>query len=113
MTAPASAYPILPLRDIVVFPGMVVPLFVGRDKSVRALESVVKTDNRILLASQKNGSQDETTQEDIFLVGTVATVLQLLRLPDGTVKVLVEVWSAPKSPATAKIPIFMKPMWKY
>jgi len=84
------SYPVLPLRDIVVFPGMVVPLFVGREKSVKALESVVKTDNRILLVSQKNGSQDEPTPEDIYDVGTIATVLQLLRLPDGTVKVLVE-----------------------
>ncbi len=85
-----SVLPILPLRDIVVFPGMVVPLFVGREKSVRALESVVKANNRILLVSQKNGSQDIPTKEDLFRVGTSATVLQLLRLPDGTVKVLVE-----------------------
>ncbi len=82
--------PVLPLRDIVVFPGMVVPLFVGREKSVKALESVVKGNNKILLVSQKNGSQDIPTREDLYLVGTIATVLQLLRLPDGTVKVLVE-----------------------
>jgi ATP-dependent Lon protease len=82
--------PVLPLRDIVVFPGMVVPLFVGREKSVKALESVVKANNKILLLSQKNGSQDAPNKEDLFLVGTMATVLQLLRLPDGTVKVLVE-----------------------
>lgn len=82
--------PVLPLRDIVVFPGMVVPLFVGREKSVRALESVVKANNKILLVSQKNGSQDVPSKEDLYRVGTVATVLQLLRLPDGTVKVLVE-----------------------
>jgi ATP-dependent Lon protease len=85
-----AIYPVLPLRDIVVFPGMVVPLFVGREKSVRALESVVKSNNRILLVSQKNGSQDNPTPEDLYRVGTIATVLQLLRLPDGTVKVLVE-----------------------
>jgi ATP-dependent Lon protease len=85
-----AIYPVLPLRDIVVFPGMVVPLFVGREKSVRALESVVKSNNRVLLVSQKNGSQDNPTPEDLFRVGTIATVLQLLRLPDGTVKVLVE-----------------------
>ncbi len=83
-------YPVLPLRDIVVFPGMVVPLFVGRDKSVRALENVVKADNKIMLISQKNGSQDEPGKADMYNVGTIATVLQLLRLPDGTVKVLVE-----------------------
>lgn len=86
----ASNYPVLPLRDIVVFPGMVVPLFVGREKSVKALESVVKSNNRILLVSQRNGSQDVPTQEDLYAIGTIATVLQLLRLPDGTVKVLVE-----------------------
>jgi ATP-dependent Lon protease len=82
--------PVLPLRDIVVFPGMVVPLFVGRDKSVKALESVVKGSNKILLVSQKNGSMDIPNKEDLYRVGTLATVLQLLRLPDGTVKVLVE-----------------------
>ena len=86
----AQLYPVLPLRDIVVFPGMVVPLFVGREKSVKALESVVKSNNRILLLSQKNGSQDIPTPEDLYTMGTIATVLQLLRLPDGTVKVLVE-----------------------
>jgi ATP-dependent Lon protease len=89
-TITAPLYPVLPLRDIVVFPGMVVPLFVGREKSVKALESVVKSNNRILLVSQKNGSQDSPTPEDLFTTGTIATVLQLLRLPDGTVKVLVE-----------------------
>lgn len=82
--------PVLPLRDIVVFPGMVVPLFVGREKSVKALESVVKANNKIILVSQKNGSQDAPSKDDLFRVGTLATVLQLLRLPDGTVKVLVE-----------------------
>ncbi len=85
-----QSLPVLPLRDIVVFPGMVVPLFVGREKSVKALESVVKANNKILLVSQKNGSQDIPTKEDLYRVGTIATVLQLLRLPDGTVKVLVE-----------------------
>lgn len=82
--------PILPLRDIVVFPGMVVPLFVGREKSVLALESVVGKDNKILLVSQRDGTQDEPDEKDIYKVGTIASVLQLLRLPDGTVKVLVE-----------------------
>lgn len=89
-TSPTNTLPVLPLRDIVVFPGMVVPLFVGREKSVKALESVVKANNKIILVSQKNGSQDAPNKDDLFRVGTTATVLQLLRLPDGTVKVLVE-----------------------
>ena len=82
--------PVLPLRDIVVFPHMVVPLFVGRDKSVRALEEVMRGDKQILLATQKNSSDDDPAQSAIYEVGVVATVLQLLKLPDGTVKVLVE-----------------------
>jgi ATP-dependent Lon protease len=90
MSAKDHIFPVLPLRDIVVFPGMVVPLFVGREKSVKALEAVVKSNNKILLLSQRNGSQDVPTKEDLYRIGTVATVLQLLRLPDGTVKVLVE-----------------------
>ncbi|MFC7332119.1 endopeptidase La [Rhodocista pekingensis] len=85
-----ALYPVLPLRDIVVFPHMIVPLFVGREKSVRALEDVMKDDKQILLVTQKNASQDDPTPADIFSVGTVGTVLQLLKLPDGTVKVLVE-----------------------
>ena len=80
----------LPLRDIVVFPHMIVPLFVGREKSVRALEEVMKDDKQILLVAQKNATQDDPSADDIYSVGTVATVLQLLKLPDGTVKVLVE-----------------------
>jgi ATP-dependent Lon protease len=81
---------VLPLRDIVVFPHMIVPLFVGREKSVRALEAVMKEDKQILLVAQKNASQDDPSVDDIFRVGTVSTILQLLKLPDGTVKVLVE-----------------------
>src|ERR1700743_1272889 len=81
---------VLPLRDIVVFPHMIVPLFVGREKSVRAFEAVMKEDKQILLVAQKNASQDDPSVEDIFRVGTVSTILQLLKLPDGTVKVLVE-----------------------
>jgi ATP-dependent Lon protease len=83
-------YPVLPLRDIVVFPHMIVPLFVGREKSVRALEDVMKDDKQILLVTQRNAAQDDPAPADIFTVGTVGTVLQLLKLPDGTVKVLVE-----------------------
>ena len=86
----AAVYPVLPLRDIVVFPHMIVPLFVGREKSVRALEDVMKDDKQIFLVAQKNAAQDDPTATDIFSVGTIGTVLQLLKLPDGTVKVLVE-----------------------
>ena len=82
--------PVLPLRDIVVFPHMVVPLFVGRDKSVRALEEVMRGDKQILLVTQKNSADDDPSPGDIYDVGVLATVLQLLKLPDGTVKVLVE-----------------------
>ena len=85
-----ATYPVLPLRDIVVFPHMIVPLFVGREKSVRALEDVIRDDKQILLVTQKNAAQDDPDPEDIYEVGTVASVLQLLKLPDGTVKVLVE-----------------------
>ncbi len=89
-TAREAVYPVLPLRDIVVFPHMIVPLFVGREKSVRALEDVMKDDKQILLVTQKNAAQDDPTTADIYTVGTIGTVLQLLKLPDGTVKVLVE-----------------------
>ncbi len=85
-----AVYPVLPLRDIVVFPGMIVPLFVGREKSVNALEQVVGKDSKILLLSQKEAGEDDPSKENLFSIGTLATVLQLLRLPDGTVKVLVE-----------------------
>ena len=90
ISAPGELLPVLPLRDIVVFPHMIVPLFVGREKSVRALEDVMREDKQILLVAQKNAAQDEPGPEDIYSVGTVSTVLQLLKLPDGTVKVLVE-----------------------
>ncbi len=83
-------HPVLPLRDIVVFPHMIVPLFVGRPKSIAALEEVAKDDRQILLLTQKNASQDDPAPKDLYGVGTLASVLQLLKLPDGTVKVLVE-----------------------
>ena len=82
--------PVLPLRDIVVFPHMVVPLFVGRDKSVKALEKVMSGNKRIMLITQKSASIDDPKKDDLFDFGTIANVLQLLKLPDGTVKVLVE-----------------------
>jgi ATP-dependent Lon protease len=85
-----TTYPVLPLRDIVVFPHMIVPLFVGRERSVRALEQVMKDDRQILLASQKDPSMDDPAEDDIYRIGALANVLQLLKLPDGTVKVLVE-----------------------
>ena len=84
------AYPVLPLRDIVVFPHMIVPLFVGREKSILALEEVMRSDTFILLAAQKNASDDDPATDAIYEIGTLASVLQLLKLPDGTVKVLVE-----------------------
>ena len=89
-TPAADVLAVLPLRDIVVFPHMIVPLFVGREKSVRALEAVMKEDKQILLVAQKNATQDDPSADDIYRIGTVSTILQLLKLPDGTVKVLVE-----------------------
>ena len=85
-----ASYPVLPLRDIVVFPHMIVPLFVGREKSVRALEEVMQDDKQILLSSQIDPAEDDPAEDDIYRVGVLANVLQLLKLPDGTVKVLVE-----------------------
>ena len=90
MTGETRAYPVLPLRDIVVFPHMIVPLFVGREKSIKALEEVMRSDTFILLATQKNASDDDPATDAIYGIGTLASVLQLLKLPDGTVKVLVE-----------------------
>ncbi|WP_435641879.1 endopeptidase La [Micavibrio aeruginosavorus] len=85
-----AVLPVLPLRDIVVFPHMIVPLFVGREKSVKALENVMREDKQILLATQKSPSVDDPGPDDLYMVGTIGTILQLLKLPDGTVKVLVE-----------------------
>ena len=84
------AYPVLPLRDIVVFPHMIVPLFVGRKKSILALEEAMRSDTFILLATQKNVSDEDPATEAIYEIGTLASVLQLLKLPDGTVKLVVE-----------------------
>src|SRR5688572_21064501 len=89
-------YPVLPLRDIVVFAGMIVPLFVGREKSVKALEEVMRDDKHILVVTQKNAQDDDPSPDQIYEFGTIASVLQLLKLPDGTVKVLVEGWRRAK-----------------
>src|SRR6202165_3521622 len=85
----ARTVPLLPLRDIIVFPHMVVPLFVGREKSIAALEEAMSHDKDIFLAAQKKAKTNEPVPDDIFAMGTLGTILQLLRLPDGTVKVLV------------------------
>src|SRR5689334_4401145 len=86
----ARTLPLLPLRDIIVFPHMVVPLFVGREKSISALDKAMAGDKEIVLSAQKKAKTNEPGPDDIFSVGTVGTIIQLLRLPDGTVKVLVE-----------------------
>ena len=85
-----SSLPLLPLRDIVVFPSMVIPLFVGRDKSISALNEVMKQEKKIILVTQKNSEIDDPKKTDIFMYGCEGSILQLLKLPDGTVKVLVE-----------------------
>src|SRR5688572_4081527 len=82
--------PLLPLRDVVVYPNMVIPLFVGREKSIRALDAAMEGDKQILLVAQKSPDVDDPGAKDLYEVGTVSTVLQLLKLPDGTIKVLVE-----------------------
>ena len=90
MSNPVYTIPLLPLRDVVIFPHMVAPLFVGREKSIRALEEAMKTDKKILLSAQKDAKTNDPGPEDIYSIGTVGTIVQMLRLPDGTVKVLVE-----------------------
>src|SRR5689334_21108252 len=82
--------PLLPLRDVVVFPHMVIPLFVGRPKSIKALEAAMEEGKNVVLVAQKSAAKDEPNPEDLYDVGTVSTILQMLKLPDGTVKVLVE-----------------------
>ncbi len=82
--------PLLPLRDVVVFPHMVIPLFVGRPKSIKALEAAMEAERRIMLVAQKTAAKDDPLVSDMFDVGCVSTILQMLKLPDGTVKVLVE-----------------------
>src|SRR4030081_363632 len=96
MTTPAPLptepmiLPLLPLRDVVVFPHMVIPLFVGRPKSIKALEAAMEEGKNVVLVAQKSAAKDDPAPEDLYDVGTVSTILQMLKLPDGTVKVLVE-----------------------
>ena len=85
-----ETFPLLPLRDVVVYPQIVQPLFVGRDKSIKALEHAMSKDKKVVLVAQKNPTDDEPNASDLYRIGTVASILQLIRLPDGTVKVLVE-----------------------
>ena len=86
----SNLYPLLPLRDVVVFPHMVIPLFVGRSKSIKALETAMEAGKSIMLVAQKTAAKDEPTADDLYEVGCIANILQMLKLPDGTVKVLVE-----------------------
>ena len=90
----AQSVPVLPLRDVVVYPHMVIPLFVGREKSIQALDVAMHGDKRIMLIAQKQADVDDPKVEDLYRIGTIATILQLLKLPDGTVKVLVEASTA-------------------
>src|SRR3954449_10110887 len=85
-----TSLPLLPLRDVVVFPHMVIPLFVGRPKSIKALDVAMDAGKHILLVAQKSAAKDDPSAEDLYPIGSIATVLQMLKLPDGTVKVLVE-----------------------
>ena len=82
--------PVLPLRDVVVYPYMVIPLFVGREKSIRCLEAAMNSNKEILLIAQRDASEEDPIKDNLYEIGTIATILQLLKLPDGTVKVLVE-----------------------
>src|SRR5438045_7727253 len=90
LSTEVSSLPLLPLRDVVVFPHMVMPLFVGRPKSIKALDVAMDTGKHIQLAAQKSAAKDDPVAEDLYTIGTVATVSQMLKMPDGTVKVLVE-----------------------
>jgi len=89
-TDPDNIYPVLPLRDVVVYPHMVIPLFVGRDKSIQALDKSMGGSKQILLVAQKSAAEDEPKIDEIYRIGTISNILQLLKLPDGTIKVLVE-----------------------
>ena len=90
MPASEKEIPLLPLRDVVIYPHMVAPLFVGRDKSIKALEEAMKGSKEIFLSAQKEAKVNEPKEKDIYELGTIGSIVQMLRLPDGTVKVLVE-----------------------
>ena len=89
MDTPTDVAPVLPLRDVVVYPHMVIPLFVGREKSIRALDAAMQHNKQILLVAQKSADVDDPAPDDLYTIGTLSTILQLLKLPDGTVKVLI------------------------
>ncbi len=108
MAVKKSTYPVLPLRDIVVYPKMIVPLFVGREKSINALQEVVDKDQNIVLITQKSASVEDPTEDDVYHVGTLGTVLQMLKLPDGTVKVLIEGMERVKVSKFLDNPLFME-----
>ncbi len=108
MAGKKNTYPVLPLRDIVVYPKMIVPLFVGREKSIHALQNVVDKDQNIILVTQKNAATEDPSPDDVFHVGTVGTVLQMLKLPDGTVKVLIEGMERVKITKFIKNPDYME-----
>ena len=90
LAAVATQYPLLPLRDVVVFPHMVIPLFVGRPKSIKAMEAAMESGKSILLVAQRSAAKDDPGPDDMYDIGCVSSILQMLKLPDGTVKVLVE-----------------------
>ncbi len=108
MAVKKSTYPVLPLRDIVVYPKMIVPLFVGREKSINALQEVVDKDQNIVLITQKAAATEDPTEDDVYHVGTLGTVLQMLKLPDGTVKVLIEGMERVKISKFLDNPLFME-----
>src|SRR3546814_1125852 len=105
---PERTAPVLPLRDVVVFPHMAIPLFVGREKSIHALDLAMEGDKRILLLAQKSAETDDPEAGDLYEVGTLAQVLQLLKLPDGTIKVLVEGVSRRSEEHTSELPSLMR-----
>src|SRR5258708_12911751 len=102
-------YPLLPLRDVVVFPHMVIPLFVGRPKSIKAMETAMEAGKSILLVAQKSAAKDDPGPGDMYSIGCVSNILQMLKLPDGTVKVLVEGGTPPHIPHIVALPTHSLP----
>ena len=105
---PATLVPLLPLRDVVVFPHMVIPLFVGRPKSIKALEIAMEAGKNILLVAQKSAANDDPVGSDLYLVGSMASILQMLKLPDGRLKCWLKDRNAPNSPVST----MNKPIWR-